>query len=178
MSKTIYDILTTDSVGSDTRDKHIFVVECSSFMLYPTKEYNFAIGLWTNFAPDHLNRHPSMDEYFAAKQQLVARSTQAFVNKVIMEKLSSPLREKSNVYPTTYDLSGTNFIGSHNARNCALAEVTVQKFCEMHDLIVTPDAIQQAIKTVLPLKHRMQPCQTIQGVTRYDDGKSTSAQSL
>jgi len=147
-------------------------------MLYPTKKYHFDIGVRTNFAPDHLNRHPSLDEYFRAKEQLIALSNRSFVDSNVYSKLDSTSTPKSQIYPTEYDLTTTHFIGNHNARNCALAFSTVYAFCSLHHIAVTDNAIHQAIGMVLPLKHRMQPITTIDGITRYDDGKSTSAQSL
>lgn len=40
------------------------------------------------------------------------------------------------------------------------------------------EQIQNALQTIYPLEHRLQPIKTTEGVTWYDDGKSTSAQSL
>lgn len=179
LSKTILNILQQiRKPDQQVWVQHVFVMECSSFMLYPTKKYHFDIGVRTNFAPDHLNRHPSLDEYFRAKQQLIALSDRAFVDSNVYSKLDSTSVPKSQIYPTEYDLTTTHFIGNHNARNCALAFSTVYAFCTQHHIAVTDNAIHQAIGTVLPLKHRMQPVTTIDGITRYDDGKSTSAQSL
>ena len=44
--------------------------------------------------------------------------------------------------------------------------------------ILVDQKIYSAINTIKPLKHRMQPVKTIQDIIRYDDGKSTSSQSL
>lgn len=183
LSTTIYSIIqhTTHeqrASGSISIKQPIFVMECSSFMLYALKEYAFDVWIWTNFAPDHLNRHPTLDEYFVAKQHLIEHSAIAFVNQPIHDALATELHEKTTVYNTVYDITKTNFIGDHNMRNCALAFQAVRAFCDEFDIIATDDHIHHAISTVTPLKHRMQPYKTIQGITRYDDGKSTSAQSL
>ena len=46
------------------------VVEVSSFQLEETFSPLFAMGCWLNLAPNHLDRHKSMDEYRRAKQRL------------------------------------------------------------------------------------------------------------
>lgn len=50
--------------------------------------------------------------------------------------------------------------------------------CAQQNISMSEQQVQDAIATIKPLKHRMQPVKTTEGVTRYDDGKSTSAQSL
>ncbi len=171
MSKTILDILKAWA----QKEKHIFVTECSSFMLYPIKKYHFDIGIWTNFAPDHLNRHPSMQEYFNAKQQLFVHSDINYTTQEVYEKLTEAVKEKTHIYNQQYDLTTTHFVGKHNEKNCALTLDVVKEFLKW---VIDDNEIKKAISTIKPLKHRMQPIKEINWVTWYDDGKSTSAQSL
>lgn len=174
MGQTILNILQAGTQSAN----HIFVVECSSFMLYPTKKYNFTVGVRTNFAPDHLNWHPNMDEYFAAKQRLIEGSHIAFTTQEIFDRLTPALHAKTHIYNQTYDLSQTHFVWQHNEKNCAVAYQAVMALCDQAWLSVAPEALHTAIAQIKPLKHRMQPIKTIDNITRYDDGKSTSAQSL
>lgn len=171
MSKTILDILKSWTKS----ENHIFVTECSSFMLYPIKQYHFDIWIWTNFAPDHLNWHPSMDEYFNAKQQLFVHSDINYTTQEVFEKLTQAIKEKTYIYNQQYDLTTTHFVGKHNERNCALTFDVVKQFTKWE---IQDDEIRKAISTIKPLKHRMQPIKEINWITWYDDGKSTSAQSL
>ncbi len=174
MWQTILNIL-----QAGTQNKHhIFVIECSSFMLYPTKKYHFNIGIRTNFAPDHLNWHPTMEEYFAAKQRLFENSDIAFTNHEVFDRLSPLVQQKTQIYPNHYDLSTTHFVGQHNEKNCAVAFQTITALCEQQYIELAPQSLHDAIGTIKPLKHRMQPVKTLDSITRYDDGKSTSAQSL
>ncbi|HEX9108999.1 MAG TPA: UDP-N-acetylmuramoyl-L-alanine--D-glutamate ligase [Longimicrobiales bacterium] len=46
------------------------VVECSSFQLADIDCFNPRIGVLTNLAPDHLDRYPSVEAYYADKQRL------------------------------------------------------------------------------------------------------------
>jgi UDP-N-acetylmuramoylalanine--D-glutamate ligase len=51
-----------DDPGTD-----VFVVEASSFRLEHSQRFAPAVGTWLNFAPDHLDSHPDLASYEAAK---------------------------------------------------------------------------------------------------------------
>ncbi len=176
MSKTILQIIQAWTQN----ENHIFVAECSSFMLYPVKEYSFTIWIRTNFATDHLNWHPNMQAYFNAKQNLFRHSKKGYTNQAVYENLDENNKVKSQIYSTNYDLSQTHFEWAHNQKNCALVfQVIKENIGEIApDSLKSEKDIQDAISRIHPLKHRMQPVKTIDGIVRYDDGKSTSAQSL
>lgn len=175
MSQTILNI-----IQSGEKENNVFVTECSSFMLYPTKQFHFNCGIRTNFATDHLNWHPNMDEYFTAKQRMINLSNHAYTSQDIFEKLTHDLQEKTEIYPTTYDLHKTHFVWKHNEKNMALAFHVIQRACNeiLWEKIISWETIQWALENIYPLEHRLQPVKTIQNITWYDDGKSTSAQSL
>jgi UDP-N-acetylmuramoylalanine--D-glutamate ligase len=48
----------------------VFVVEASSFRLDHSLRFAPAVGTWLNFASDHLDNHPSLDAYEAAKARI------------------------------------------------------------------------------------------------------------
>jgi UDP-N-acetylmuramoylalanine--D-glutamate ligase len=50
----------------------VHVVEVSSFQLETTVRFRPWIALWLNFADDHLDRHPTVDAYAAAKAKIFA----------------------------------------------------------------------------------------------------------
>jgi UDP-N-acetylmuramoylalanine--D-glutamate ligase len=50
----------------------VHVVEVSSFQLETTSTFRPWIALWLNFADDHLDRHPTVDAYAAAKARIFA----------------------------------------------------------------------------------------------------------
>ena len=50
----------------------VHVVEVSSFQLETTVTFRPWIALWLNFADDHLDRHPTVDAYAAAKARVFA----------------------------------------------------------------------------------------------------------
>lgn len=54
------------------------VCEVSSFQAESLRHLRPAATLWTNFAEDHLERHPSLLDYFGAKAALARRSDRLF----------------------------------------------------------------------------------------------------
>lgn len=52
-----------------------FVVEVSSFQLADVVDFSPDIGVVTNLAPDHLDRYPDLDAYYADKARLFANAT-------------------------------------------------------------------------------------------------------
>jgi UDP-N-acetylmuramoylalanine--D-glutamate ligase len=52
------------------------VLEVSSFQLESIKRFKPDISVFLNFAPDHLDRHRSMEEYFEAKLRIFENQTQ------------------------------------------------------------------------------------------------------
>jgi UDP-N-acetylmuramoylalanine--D-glutamate ligase len=50
----------------------VHVVEASSFQLETTSQFKPWISLWLNVADDHLDRHPNMPAYVAAKARILA----------------------------------------------------------------------------------------------------------
>ena len=50
----------------------VHVVETSSFQLETTTTFRPWIAVWLNFADDHLDRHPTVAAYAAAKARIFA----------------------------------------------------------------------------------------------------------
>lgn len=59
------DILETASEAEQA------ILEVSSFQLELSKSFAADLAIWTNFSPNHLDRHSSLDEYRAAKNNLI-----------------------------------------------------------------------------------------------------------
>ncbi len=55
----------------------VALCEVSSFQAEVLRHFRADATLWTNFAEDHLERHPGLESYFSAKWNLVARTTLA-----------------------------------------------------------------------------------------------------
>jgi UDP-N-acetylmuramoylalanine--D-glutamate ligase len=57
------------------QDLDVIVVEASSFRLEFIETFRPKVGLWLNLAPDHLDVHPSMEHYAAAKARIWENQT-------------------------------------------------------------------------------------------------------
>lgn len=55
-----------------TGDAEVVVAEVSSFQLALTRRFRPEVGVWLNLAEDHLDWHPSLEHYVAAKSRIWA----------------------------------------------------------------------------------------------------------
>ena len=53
-------------------DAQAFAVECSSFRLAHIQQFRMSASAWLNFAPDHLDWHSNLNDYFSAKAKMWA----------------------------------------------------------------------------------------------------------
>ena len=51
-------------------DATVFAVEVSSFQLEGTSRFRAHVAAWLNLSPDHLDRHPTLESYVAAKARV------------------------------------------------------------------------------------------------------------
>lgn len=54
----------------DDPTTEVFVVEASSFRLLRSRAFHPRVGVWLNWAPDHLDVHSSLEEYREAKARI------------------------------------------------------------------------------------------------------------
>jgi len=74
-------------ITSDNAKNSVAVVELSSFQISSLKYMHPSAYLWTNFSPDHLDWHSSMEEYFLAKKSLIdfLKNKLLFVGESVVE---------------------------------------------------------------------------------------------
>ena len=53
-------------------DATVFAVEVSSFQLEGAFRFRAHVAVWLNLSPDHLDRHPTLESYVAAKARVFA----------------------------------------------------------------------------------------------------------
>ena len=174
----------------------IFVAEISSFQLETINRFCPHIACILNITPDHLNRHYNMENYVYLKSKILLNLRESefavlnyddgLVNalstktraKVVWfskkEKVDGAYLDGDFIYYKGEIISSVNEIlikGAHNVEN-ALASVCILKI-----LGVSNSDILQSFKTFLGVKHRVQKVKTVNGVTYYNDSKSTNADS-
>lgn len=170
----------------------VMTVEISSFQLETIQQFRCETSVWLGFAPDHLDRYRSMDEYYAAKIRIFENQTEddwAVIN--LRDKLPElkakkitfsayvpgadfELREGAIFFrgERVMAMAQTNLRGSHNAENLmatlGVGFVRGLTFAEM----VPPLCAYKA------LPHRCEILRTVNGVEWVNDSKGTNPDSV
>jgi UDP-N-acetylmuramoylalanine--D-glutamate ligase len=170
----------------------IVTLEVSSFQLEAITQFRCQISVWLGFAPDHLDRYPSMDEYYRAKIRIFENQTAddwAVVN--FRDKLPDLKAKKItfSAYVRGADLelrdgviffrgepvlamADTQLRGAHNAENLMAALgvgfIRGLSFAQM----VPPLCAYQA------LPHRCELIRALDGVEYVNDSKGTNPDSV
>jgi UDP-N-acetylmuramoylalanine--D-glutamate ligase len=168
------------------------VCEASSFQLEDTDAFAPEAAVLLNLAPDHLDRHPSYEDYVAAKLRVFAGQGNDDV-AVIPEDLgieeiggcarripfgSSPTAELADragyLWWDQQPLLGVQEIslpGEHNRQNAmAAAAVCLARGLELQ-------AVVTGLRTFVGVAHRLQRIARLGGVDYVNDSKATNVAS-
>jgi UDP-N-acetylmuramoylalanine--D-glutamate ligase len=177
----------------------LVVAELSSFQLETAERLHPRAAAFLNLTPDHLDRYPSVAEYGAAKLRLalnLAGDDVMVVNADDAYFAAAGERYRGHTRVLTfstrhkqadgyidrdelvalgqrYSIAELNLIGRHNHGN-VLAAVLLMRGNEL----CSDEAVRAALRTFLPLPHRMQLVGTRRGVRFYDDSKATNVDSV
>jgi UDP-N-acetylmuramoylalanine--D-glutamate ligase len=184
-------------VADSTADT-IHVVEVSSFQLETTTTFRPWIALWLNFSPDHLDRHPTVDAYAAAKARVFANQRPddwAVVNAddpEVMRRSTGIAARRVQFSPSGRLTSGFVVDGDWIVRRTATSverlvptsavELTGRHM--LHDVIAAvavtsiagarPESMVQALRGFHGLEHVMEPAGELRGVRFVNDSKATN----
>jgi UDP-N-acetylmuramoylalanine--D-glutamate ligase len=172
-------------------------VEVSSFQLHDSPHFAPQIGIVTNLAPDHLDRYPTVEAYYADKQLLFhnARPTDVWV----LNGDEPPVLELAGQAPGRralfavrrradgwYDAGARRLhlgdepllardelrlLGDHNVANALAAALAVR------EAGVTPAVIARGLRSFSALPHRLEPVGEVDGVRWINDSKATNIAS-
>ncbi len=158
-------------------DRPIAVCEISSFQAETLQHLAPTATLWTNFAEDHLERHPGMAAYFAAKARLLARTPPgaAFLGSSVQryaKTLGHTLPPSAGLategQPIDARLGGTVFAGYPQYENFLLAAAWWRH-------AGLPEETLFAAAQTFPLgAHRLGRVGEKRGVTFWNDSKATN----
>ena len=170
----------------------ILTLEVSSFQLETITRFRCGIAVWLGFAPDHLDRYKSMDEYYKAKIRIFENQTAddwAVVNfrdklpelkaKKITFSAYVPgadfeLREGAIFFrgERVLAMAETQLRGSHNAENL-MAALGVGFIRGLSFAQMAPP-----LREYQALPHRCELIRTLDGVEYVNDSKGTNPDSV
>lgn len=164
---------------AENRAPDHLVLELSSYQLEQSTSVHADCALITSFSNDHLARHGTEKDYFAAKWKLVAaRKPNAPV--IISSDVAARARSFGFAIPehthvvreSDFNISLTCLEGAHNLRNAAFAALAIH--------LVKKIPLNQTLAAVSDyggLPHRCQLVGTFNGRKVWNDSKSTNVES-
>ena len=170
----------------------VLALEISSFQLETIRDFRAKASLWLNFAPDHLDRYPDMESYFAAKARVFENVTADNVAIVRAgESVSSGAAgrwtfsaygaEAGYTYSagSFYHLgeeigsaSGLKLRGKHNMENVLAALMTGRVFGLQFSSML------KAMESYEPPRHRCELVRTLRDREYINDSKATNLHAL
>ena len=155
----------------------VAVCEVSSFQAETLRHFHADVTLWTNFAEDHLERHPGLEAYFAAKWVLAGRTTPGgfFAGASVIrfaQKFGRVLPPHAGLFSEGKSpdsrLSGTVFARYPQYENFLLAAAG------WRHAGLSEEALFAAARTFQTGRHRLARVAEIEGVTWWNDSKATN----
>ena len=177
-------------------DARVFAVECSSFRLAHTQQFRMCASAWLNFAPDHLDWHPNLSDYFEAKAKMWAHCVEGDVAVAPVDDLRIiEAAQASNARVVTFGIAGGDYHSfdgwlcgpmgrimpisemgrslPHDVSN-ALAAIAV---CLEAGLANVAD-VASALQSFKNAPHRIQFVGEKGGVRWFNDSKATSPHAV
>ena len=186
-----------DQSTSDT----IHVVETSSFQLETTTTFHPWIAVWLNFADDHLDRHPTVEAYAAAKARIFANQDgndwavlnaddAAVLQRARDAKARTVLFSLEGMANDGYVVDGDVIVrrtGTDVERVLPLAAVELTGRHMLNDVLaavatsqiagVSAGAMLEALRGFHGLPHVMEPAGQVRGVRFVNDSKATNVEA-
>lgn len=145
----------------------IFVVEISSFQLELCQSFRPTVALITNFSRNHLDRHPTMEEYFEAKKRLFMNQTTedyALLNAAdgLVSSLEGQLRSRVLLFNQPGETQNPDHLAAWEAARI---------------FGVKREVAQKVFDDFPGVEHRTEKVRVLDGVTYINDSKATTAES-
>lgn len=179
----------------------IHVVETSSFQLETTTTFHPWVAVWLNFADDHLDRHPTVDAYAAAKARIFANqdgndwavlnaddaavlrhAREAKAQRALFSLAGAPaahfvvdgdwiVRRTGTQSERLIPVGAVELAGRHMLNNVLAAAAAT------HIAGVAPDAMVTALRGFHGLPHVMEPVAEVHGIRFVNDSKATNVEA-
>jgi UDP-N-acetylmuramoylalanine--D-glutamate ligase len=183
------------AVTGDAAPDATVVCECSSFQLEDTEAFEPECAVFLNFAPDHLDRHPTLEAYLDAKLRIFAnqgnddvavyngdeRALRGHDLGGCARRIAFCAAERDPDCAVTLDqnvifwgddplidVDRLRLLGPHNVGNAmAAAAATLATG-------VAPDAVRDGLADFPGVPHRLERVAEIGGVAFVNDSKATN----
>ena len=178
-------------------------LEMSSFQLHDTPGLDPAVGVLTNLSPDHLDRYPTVTEYYEDKARLFANASnasrwvlnaddarvQAMASEVPGEKSLFSIRRVGDAWldrasgwlvlfgDELAERNELHLLGDHNVANALAAALAVSVADEGFRTGKARAQIREALRTFNPLSNRLEIVAERDGVQWINDSKATNVSS-
>lgn len=180
------------SVVLDALPLDVLTIEVSSFQLELIEQFHPRIAVWMNFAPDHLDRHPSLDAYREAKMRIFENQgpdDTAVLNAAGEYPELKAKRVTFSAWQSQADftwqdggiqcagqrlveMSGTNLRGLHNAENIMAA------MAACHAWGVPFNKMEETLRSYRPPRHRCELAGSVDGREFINDSKATNIHAM
>lgn len=179
-------------------------LEMSSFQLHDTPSLAPIVGVLTNLAPDHLDRYPSVEAYYADKALLFRNATsssrwvvnaddpaslamvhgapgtevrfsaQGRLGDAFLDRRHNELIVADEPLLHRRDL---HLLGAHNVANALAAALAVITASRAHASIGARKRLASGLSSFRPMPHRLAPVGEFDGVEWINDSKATNVSS-
>jgi UDP-N-acetylmuramoylalanine--D-glutamate ligase len=170
----------------------VIALEASSFQLETIHTFRPHVAVWLNFAPDHMDRYPTVDSYRQAKWRIFENQDAACTAIIRTGEFLPPLQAKTVTFSTETDEADwfsqgitiehagetvlnmdqdTSLRGLHNAENIMAAIAACRCYGKPLDL-------KKAFAGYVPPPHRCELVRTLDGVEYLNDSKATNLHAL
>lgn len=167
------------------------VLEVSSFQMETIVNFRPEVAIWLNFAPDHMDRYRSVEDYYNAKRRIfenmsadqyaIVREGEQLPGLVPQRIGFSAVTGSGQLYyqdgcimergQVLIPLRGTAMEQAHNAENTMAAALA----CRVVGL--SNEEIAAAVQDFCPPGHRCETVAEIDGILWLNDSKSTNLHS-
>ena len=179
-------------VAALDEDVETFVVEASSFRLRFAERFSPRVATWLNVAPDHLDWHPSLEAYAAAKARIYEHQAAdaVAVGNAGDEIVLAHLRRAPGRRVTfdsdhgEYHVRDGEIMTPGDGSILPVSELTRQLPHDVANALAatataleggaTRDGVREVLRTFRGLPHRVSFVTEADGIRWYDDSKATA----